>query len=51
MQLTNLCRELDILLLVSCGRLSNWTLNLARIHTQLSFAEGKFILANGMIFF
>lgn len=38
-------------IIVSCGRLSNWTLNLARIHNQLHFAEGKFILANGTIFF
>lgn len=37
-------------IIVSCCRLSNWALNLARIHTQLCFAEGKFILANGTIF-
>lgn len=38
-------------IIVSCGKLGNWTLHLARIHTQLRFAEGELILANGMIFF
>lgn len=37
-------------IIASCCRLSNWALNRARIHTQLCFTEGKFILANGMIF-
>lgn len=37
-------------IMVSGGRLSNWALPLTRIQTQLRFAEGKLILANGMIF-